>query len=291
MHQRTERQQQQHQQNSMEIRKWSIRNLLFGWRRKCNIIFLLFRLYNWRVDDCGRALFHSTHRNLLTPTIKRKMQKKWKKKWKKERKKDGQTDEKNERLKCRSNFFIGANLMFWQGGFNSRQANFYVNVGNSFAPHINAPGGNGGLHVSYSLSALRRGCSRMQHFTITQFTGLSICMKSAWKIEWNALLCIHNRCIGNIFLSMPAFFEHHTNCVGQSLCSILMHRHISTISALQVNKKNSLNVHKHTCTWTINFWKWLIGVKLLIGQGCTQRQKSRFFCADISDLAQIAKET
>lgn len=181
--------------------------------------------------------------------------------------------------------------MFWQGGFSSRQVHFYVNVGNSFAPHINAPGGNGGLHVSYSLfwdeaAVLECSILPLHNLPVCMHACLSIYMKSAWKIEWNALLCIHrhthNEYIGNIFFSI---------CLLRTSCELWW----SVFVALQCTdtyiddirfeskKKNSSNTHTSTYahgTGTINFQKWLIGVKLSIGQGCihthTKMEKSDF---------------
>lgn len=167
-------------------------------------------------------------------------------------------------------FVIGANLMFWQGGFDSRPVNFYVKVGNSFAPHINTPGGNGGLHVSCSLF-WDRGGSRIAalcHYTIYRFVCmacLSICMKSAWKIEWNALFCTQYR--RNIFISMQAS-EHQSIIALVSLCSICnapTPTHIDDIRFESEKEKLASN----TCTVYMcgKFWKMTDGCQIIDRSG------------------------
>lgn len=73
--------------------------------RKCNIIFLLFMLYNWHMMFIMGA-FHVVLNIFFF--------------------------KENERLKCRSNFYL-SNLMFWQEAYILCRDS--VKVGISFAPH------------------------------------------------------------------------------------------------------------------------------------------------------------
>lgn len=166
--------------------------------------------------------------------------------------------------------------MFWQGGFDSRQANFYVNVGNSFAPHIIAPGSNGGLHVSciifpVSFETTLFSNAALYHYTIYRFE--CICMfKHMHEISVeNRVKCfvVHTQSMYRQYFIFHRCFFRTLYELCWSVFS--MHRHTSTISALQVKRKTH-QTYTNTCTWTINFEKWLIGVKLLIGQGCMHKQ-------------------
>lgn len=171
-------------------------------------------------------------------------------------------------------FFIGANIMFWQGGFNSRQVNFYVKVGNSFAPHINAPGGYGAAMVgSISYSLFSVDSKRDQYAVVLECSILplhnlpvyihaclsNICIKSAWKIEWNALLCVCAMCIlyksihiGNIFFLLHARSENHSNSFWSVnlLYFSATPTHIISISALKMNKKSTHHYIYKTCAHT-----------------------------------------